>query len=248
MTDNKTLNNYIGASVGYLSVAVLSAFTGYTLMLYIGVNASPNGLNLGLVLAFSLLLLPYLINRESLLEKEEIPDIYDHHVRSEAYQFPIIFFIGFVVLFMVGAYILWLQKIAPFSFLIKVTIVYIVALLPFLSLFIRSNYLLKEGENDLAYSFLESILLPALSVCIIPFSVGCSIGIDDIDLLVVIFATLFIIILLIMSIFFFKGISNRRNFFIIFIYIVVFCSMIAFYDYYTDSIYSKLLRTSAASH
>lgn len=242
--DSKTSNDYIVSSLGYLLVALLSAFSGYSLSLFIcncSINNIQDNINIGILIAFTLLLLPYLFSREVLLERENIPDLNNHEMKTNSRNIPLYFLITFISLDILLSYIIYLKEFIDESNLKSLMIMFVLGLMPFLFLYCRSNYLLKRKKShiNITYSFLESILLPALHVVIIPFSIGWAIVGSTINLEIVLVAVIFLFILSVIT-FRFKGISSPKNFIILFASTTVLLICILF----IDPLYFKFMLTS----
>lgn len=244
--DKKTSNDYLLASGGYLIVALLSSFSGYGIALYIK-KGSSNLLNffdknihfslefinelisVGIFVSFVILILPYLINREVLLEREKIADLSNHEIRTTSNQIPMYIFGSLLFIYTLAIYILFLKNLITFDYLYSIIYLFIIGLSPFLFLYIRSIYLLKNNEFDQAYSFLESILLPALYVCVIPFSIGVTIIEKSIDLKFIGIVSAYLISLSILVVVF-KSISNPKYFLYYSLYTIFFLTLLYFYD------------------
>lgn len=215
-SDNKSIKENLKSSGGYVLVSLLATFTGYLLAFQYNSNLTnilyffSIPIQVYIIFAFSILLVPYLYKREVLLEREQMISLKDGEIFLK--EIPTFFFYGLIILYIVVGYFLLYDKLKiDISYLIQLLILFFLSILPFVFLHHRANKLINNNKIDLAYSFSESILLPSLFICIISFAFGWSIAGESINFGTMITTIIFIILISIVIIYF-DGYSTKKNF------------------------------------
>jgi len=224
-TDEHTPKDNFVASLGYFFVALLSALSALILNIesYQKINFSIDNYTLSIliIIGYVCILFPYLLAREALLEREIIPDINHFNIKTIASQFPIVIFVSiFIIEYLLLNNLKSLNEITGIYFT-KIIVSFTIATFPFLFLHFRSTYLLKNNKVDIAYSFLESILIPSLYVCILPFSFAWMIANNSVDIYIILITSSYLLILSLL-ISFFNGVSDYKSFIIILGYTFIF--------------------------
>ena len=171
--EQKTMVQVITASLGFILVAFLTAITGYTL----SNSALPARNDLILIGIYSLLVWPYYLSRQALLERDidSLEEKYDSYTKSIGIQVPSIMFILFAL---IAFFVLSLFYSFPIKYLFgqrqDIVISLALGLLPFFVLDIYHVNDLRVKNSDKAFRFTERVLFPALATGIVPLAFGWS--------------------------------------------------------------------------
>lgn len=229
----KDINTYAKATAGYISIALLCGLTGISIR-------TENFDKINLVMILSLLFIyilfisAYLVNREVLLEKSTKPNIKDNSIKTSAFQFPGFILLGSIIIASFISYISIDKNIISIAYLYNLLYLFLISFIPFIFIFCRNRRLFRLNKINRAYSFAESVLIPALSLCIISFSFGWSLSGNNIDLIMMTLITSFTMILFVI-IYLNDSIINIKTLSILSLYIFSYLFFIfIFFDQYID--------------
>lgn len=233
--EKKVINSYVKESFGYLFIALLCVISGAVIHFNRTEKISeqindPVVISI-LISAYLLFLFPYIINREILLERKEKPNLSNSMIISYAYQFPNYIIIGTLLLCIVLCFLGIKTNSITLLELLRLVVLFCLASIPFIVIHCRMRYLFKKNKIHKAYSFSESILIPALTLCLISFSFGWVIVSVDIDFnLMIIFICFSIIISLL--IYFLDSITNTENLVKLSMLILLFLIIVYLLEFY----------------
>ncbi|NOR45703.1 MAG: hypothetical protein GQ534_08980 [Candidatus Delongbacteria bacterium] len=183
-----TLGQIFVDSSGYFIVAILCAFAGYSLS-----SGGTYSVKSFFIIGYCvLLLLPYYISREALLERKDPK--YSKVVRNQGVQYPI-----FILILIIPLVYLLLDALFfkypndPPTLFWDVILAFSIIMCSFLFLWYDSYRLVKLNKYDRAYMFPSKVLFPAIFTCLLLFSFGWSIYGKSVNLKLIIASSLLVI-------------------------------------------------------
>lgn len=189
-----TVGKRILDSLGYWSVSIICALSGYIL----SSEQLPSVNSLILMSAYIVVLAPYFLSREALLER--VRPEYDRTAISDGIQTPLIFLFLVSCLSFLLLYLFYTPNITnQFGKHWDGILAILIGFAPFAVLWVLACIQLRKEEYNRAYKFSEKILFPAIYTCFVPFSFGWAISGNQIDFNVLFLAAGYVVTLKIVA-------------------------------------------------
>lgn len=189
----------IASSIGFTSVALLTAWAGYLLSL----NSAPSLIQIGSaflpITVYVLGLIPYYFSRQVLLERERknvnASNLLNQDIRGNGLEYPLIIFVA-IILLGYFSLLLWFEFPENFRFSPQLDIIlgYLLSYIPFILLIVISAVKLNRNIDE-PFLFENRTLFPALATGIMPFSFGWSIANSEIDLEILFVGAMYLVLL-----------------------------------------------------
>ncbi len=196
--EQPTFLSISASSIGFILVAFLTALAGNALSRSsFSLQTIPYN-DLVLITAYVVLLSPYYISRQALLERKLPNRKLDNYAVTVGFQVPVVLF--FLLTFV--AFLVLPRYYAPPTLFAwgrwqDVVILIFIGLAPFILLLQTSIHDLKQRDSYRAIRFAEKVLLPAVATGVVPFSLGWSISGNPISLMGIVVGALYVCILVV---------------------------------------------------
>ena len=204
----KTLFKVMGSSTGFLFVAILATFVGFSISSNLSLSDFYDSSIVGIIyekikiiFAFNLLLWPYFYCRQALLERRNVDpsNKFDDWAVTVGLQPSIL-----LQLYSIAITLLILfqpQGIYPFGNWQAVFGGMLISLIPFFLLIVLSIWDLSRSGDNNEFRFVEKVLYPALATGIIPFSFGSSMAGKTFALTGIVIAVAYLVLLILINYF-----------------------------------------------